>query len=204
MTAPLHVLFIDNFDSFTFNLVDELRRRGAEVEVWRNDLAPEEALARALALPSPRLVLLSPGPSTPAEAGCCVPLLRLVAEKGGGRVPVFGVCLGLQSIVVAFGGEVGSAGAIVHGKADTVVREGDGGALLGSLPERLRVGRYHSLAATRVPPELRVTARCGTLPMALEHRSHPIAGVQFHPESILTPAGGVLVDRVIEWAAEHS
>ena len=196
MIPSLQVLFIDNYDSFTFNLVDEMRRRRAVVEVWRNDLAPAEALERALALPPPRLVLLSPGPGAPASAGCCEGLIRLAA----GKVPVFGVCLGLQCIVTAFGGEVGPAGAIVHGKADTIVREGDGGALFSQLPPRLRAGRYHSLAATRVPAELRVTARCGALPMAVEHRRHPVAGVQFHPESILTPEGGPLLAAVNTWA----
>jgi anthranilate synthase/aminodeoxychorismate synthase-like glutamine amidotransferase len=191
----MNALFIDNFDSFTFNLVDELRRRGVTVQVWRNDLAPEEALARALALPAPRLVLLSPGPSSPAEAGCCVPLLRLAA----GQVPVFGVCLGLQCMVEAFGGVVSFAGEVVHGKASPVTHDGSG--LFAGLPSPLTVGRYHSLVGRTIPPELRVTARCGELVMAAEHRVHRIAGVQFHPESILTPLGGALIDNVLRWAA---
>lgn len=190
----MNTLFIDNFDSFTFNIVDELRRRGVTVHVWRNDIPAEEALERALALPAPRLVLLSPGPSAPAQAGCCVPLLRLAA----GQVPLFGVCLGLQCMVEAFGGEVGFAGEVVHGKASAVTHDGTG--LFEGLPSPLTVGRYHSLVGRTIPPTLRVTARCGELVMAAEHVTHRVAGVQFHPESILTPQGGALLDNVLRWA----
>jgi anthranilate synthase component II len=192
----MNVLFIDNFDSFTFNLVDELRRRGATVQVWRNDLPPQEALDRALAMGAPRLLVLSPGPGTPSEAGCCVPLIRLAA----GRVPVFGVCLGHQAIVEAFGGTVGFAGQVVHGKASVVEHDGEG--LFTGLPSPFRAGRYHSLAAQRLPDELRITARSGPVVMAVEHRGYKVAGVQFHPESILTPLGGPLLDRVLAWASE--
>jgi anthranilate synthase component 2 len=192
----VNVLFIDNFDSFTFNLVDELRRRGARVEVWRNDLAEEEALRRALALEEPRLIVLSPGPGTPAAAGCCVGLVR----RAAGRVPLFGVCLGHQAIVEAFGGTVGPAGEVVHGKASRIRHDGVG--LCAGLPLTFRAGRYHSLAALQVPDELQVTARSGEVVMAVEHRRHRIAGVQFHPESILTPLGGRLLERVLAWAAE--
>ena len=194
----MNVLFIDNFDSFTFNLVDELRRRDAAVHVWRNDIPAEEALERALELGSPRLILLSPGPSSPAEAGCCVPLVRLAA----GRVPVFGVCLGLQSIVEALGGTVGFAGEVVHGKAASI--EHDGTGLFAGLPSPLTAARYHSLVGTRIPEDLRVTARCGGLVMAAEHVVHAIAGVQFHPESILTPAGGAIIENVLAWAVRRS
>jgi anthranilate synthase component II len=192
----MNVLFIDNFDSFTFNLVDELRRRGAAVEVWRNDLSAGAALERVLAWPEPRLIVLSPGPGAPSEAGCCIELVR----RARARVPVFGVCLGHQAIVEALGGTVGFAGYIVHGKSASIQHDGEG--IFQGLPSPLRAGRYHSLTATVVPRELRVTARCGTLVMAVEHREHPIAGVQFHPESILTPMGGPLLDRVLAWATE--
>lgn len=190
----MNVLFIDNFDSFTFNLVDELEKRGCAVDVWRNDISAERALALAEALRPPRLVVLSPGPGSPAEAGCAIPLIRLAA----GRVPVFGVCLGHQAMVEAFGGVVGSAGTIVHGKASPVEHEGVG--LFAGLPNPMRVARYHSLAATRMPSELRVTARCGEIVMAAEHQQHKLFGVQFHPESILTPAGGRLIQNVLDWA----
>ncbi|MCC6747784.1 MAG: aminodeoxychorismate/anthranilate synthase component II [Deltaproteobacteria bacterium] len=192
--GPLSVLLIDNFDSFSYNLVEELRRRQAEVIVFRNDVPALRALEHLLAQPPPRLLVLSPGPGTPAEAGCCLELARL-AE---GRVPLFGVCLGHQALVEAFGGVVAFAGEVVHGKASLVEHSGRG--LFSGLPSPLRVGRYHSLAATRVPPVLEVTARHGEIVMAVEHSHHPMAGVQFHPESILTPLGGPLMDRLVAWA----
>lgn len=193
----MNVLFIDNFDSFTFNLVDELEKRGATVEVWRNDIAPERARDIALAMPAPRLVVLSPGPGAPADAGCCVALIRLVAAADA-PIPLLGVCLGHQAMIEAFGGEVGFAGEVVHGKAAAI--EHDQSGPFADLPSPMTVGRYHSLVATRVPDELVVTAKSRDLVMAVRHRSAPIVGVQFHPESILTPAGGRLMDGVLAWA----
>ena len=177
----LSVLLIDNFDSFSFNLVDELEKRGALVEVWRNDAAAEDALARLGEMPPPRLLVLSPGPGTPAEAGCTVELARRAT------VPVFGVCLGLQGIVEHFGGELGVLETPMHGKA-SVVRAAPS-ALFTDLPERFSAGRYHSLFARpeKLPACLRVTARTEDgVVMAVEHRELPLAAVQFHPESILT------------------
>ena len=192
-----HVLFIDNFDSFSFNLVDELRKRDAEVEVWRNDIAAEEAIDRALALPSPRLLVLSPGPGRPEDAGCTQPLVSLAA----GRIPTFGVCLGMQAIVQALGGTVVPAGDVVHGKAVWITHEESG--LFRGLPSPLLVGRYHSLVAQELPPELRVTAHCNGLTMAVEHTTAAILGVQFHPESVLTRFGGAMIDRLLDWAGTH-
>lgn len=192
----VHVLFIDNVDSFSFNLVDELRKRGAEVRVWRNDLAPEQALERALALPEPRLIVLSPGPGRPEDAGCCQDLIRLAA----GRVPIFGVCLGMQAMIQALGGTVVPADAVVHGKAVWISHEG--GQLFGDLPSPLLVGRYHSLVAGQLPDSLCVTARFGDLTMAVEHREVAMAGVQFHPESILTRSGGRMFDHLLAWAGQ--
>ena len=191
----MNVLFIDNFDSFTFNLVDELRKRGCQVDVWRNDLSAEQALALAEAMPAPRMIVLSPGPGAPREAGCCVPLVRLAA----GRVPLFGVCLGHQAMVESLGGEVGSAGTIVHGKTSPMVHDGTG--VFAGLPSPMAVGRYHSLAALRLPSSLRTTARVGDVVMAVEHVSHKLVGVQFHPESILTPEGGRLLENVMRWGS---
>lgn len=192
----MNVLFIDNFDSFSFNLVDELRRRGCQVEVWRNDLDASEAMARAEA--SDALIVLSPGPGAPSEAGCCVELCKRAAER---KRPLFGVCLGHQAIVEAFGGSVGPAGAIVHGKSDKILHDGVG--ILKALPSPFPAARYHSLAATKLPFALRCTARLESgLVMAVEHESAPIAGVQFHPESILSPLGGALFDNLLLWAQE--
>ncbi|HEY3998233.1 MAG TPA: aminodeoxychorismate/anthranilate synthase component II [Candidatus Xenobia bacterium] len=185
----MRVLFIDNFDSFTFNLVDEFQKRGCEVDVWRNDVSVRQALEMAR-----DLVVLSPGPGAPAEAGCCIELIR----QGVGKVPMFGVCLGHQAMVEALGGVVGSAGCIVHGKASPVVHDGQG--VFAGLPSPMPVARYHSLAASSVPDVLKVTARTGDTVMAVEHRTEKLLGVQFHPESILTPQGGRFLDNVLAWA----
>jgi len=190
------VLLIDNFDSFTFNLKDELAKRGCPVAVWRNDLPAARALELALALPAPRLIVLSPGPGHPAEAGCCVELVRLAR----GQVPLLGICLGHQALVHALGGTVAGAGEIVHGKASPI--EHDGSGLFRDLPSPLLVGRYHSLVATAVPAALRVTARYRELVMAVEGVDAKLAGVQFHPESLLTPWGGRLLANALTWAGE--
>ena len=183
----VRVLLIDNYDSFTFNLVDELRRRGAAVEVWRNDLAADEAMERILSGGTPRLLVLSPGPGRPGRRR----VLRATRSTGRGRRAGVRVCLGLQVMVQALGGTVVPAGEVVHGKAVPITHEGTG--LFTGLPSPMTVGRYHSLVAGDVPSELRVTARYGDFVMALEHEAAPLAGVQFHPESILTRQGGELM-----------
>jgi anthranilate synthase/aminodeoxychorismate synthase-like glutamine amidotransferase len=197
----MNVLLIDNFDSFSFNLVDEFARRGASVDVWRNDVAVDDALAMALGLAPPRVLVISPGPGAPADAGCCMELIA----RAAGAIPIFGVCLGHQAIVEAHGGVVAYAGEVVHGKAARIHHDERG--LFEGLPSPMLAARYHSLSASRVPDVLRVTARtegggrAAELVMAVEHQSHRIAGVQFHPESILTPRGGLLIDNVLRWAA---
>jgi len=196
VTNPLRLVFVDNFDSFTWNLVDEFARRGCAVEVWRNSVPAEAVLARALER-SPSLLVLSPGPGAPAEAGCCVELVRRAAER---RVPLFGVCLGHQAMVEALGGMVGPAGEVVHGKTSRVRHEG--GPLFDGVPSPFPVGRYHSLAATTLPDCLAPIAGTERVVMAVEHRSAPQFGVQFHPESILTPDGGQIIDNVIRWAGD--
>ncbi len=196
MSDPLSLLFIDNFDSFSFNLVDEFAKRGCRVEVWRNDIPAARALEIVRSLPAPRLIALSPGPGRPADAGCCVELVRLAS----GEVPILGVCLGHQAIVHALGGEVGAAPEIIHGKASPI--EHDGAGPFAGLASPMMVGRYHSLVATTVPESLAVTARFGDVVMAVEHRKQRLLGLQFHPESILTTLGGVLIQNIIAWAAE--
>jgi anthranilate synthase/aminodeoxychorismate synthase-like glutamine amidotransferase len=186
------ILVVDNYDSFTFNLVQALQSLGAEVEVQRNDEISVEDV-RAL---SPEAVVLSPGPCTPAEAGISVPLIRALS----GSVPLLGVCLGHQSIGAAFGGVVRRAGRVVHGKTSPVSHEGTG--LFTGLPRPLSVGRYHSLVVDRpsLPEVLEVTAVSaddGEI-MAVRHRSHPTVGVQFHPESVLTPDGPVLLRNFLQ------
>ena len=205
VSAP-RVLLIDNYDSFTFNLVQRLGELGAVAQVVRNDALTVEQL---LAL-RPERIVLSPGPCTPAEAGGCVALLRRVAGLDGGgaiRVPLLGVCLGHQSIGAAFGARVIRAPAPVHGKADLIAH--DKSWLFAGAPKQLSAGRYHSLIVEEksLPASLKISARNGDgLIMALRHRTLPIAGVQFHPESILTPDGQVLLKNFLaqppcDWSA---
>ena len=174
------ILLIDNYDSFTYNLAHLFGELGAEVAVYRNDALDADE-AEAL---EPSHLVLSPGPGRPANAGALLEIVRRLA----GRVPTLGVCLGHQAIVEAFGGEVGPAQQLVHGKARPVRHDGRG--IFAGLPDEFEAGRYHSLAATRVPDELEVSATCvdGEV-MAVRHRELPIDGVQFHPESVLTPLG---------------
>ncbi len=174
------LLMLDNYDSFTYNLVHLFQELGVEVRVFRNDAITVEE-AEAL---EPTHLVISPGPGRPAAAGVSVELIRRL----GPRVPTLGVCLGHQAIVEAFGGEVGQAKALLHGKASPV--EHDGKGVFRGLPHPIEAGRYHSLAALQVPVELEVTARTpdGEV-MGVRHRELPIEGVQFHPESVLTPLG---------------
>jgi anthranilate synthase/aminodeoxychorismate synthase-like glutamine amidotransferase len=173
----MRILMVDNYDSFTYNLVHLFEELGADVVVRRND-AVTVAEAEGLA---PDRFVVSPGPGRPEEAGVSVELVRALAL----RVPTLGVCLGHQAIVEAFGGEVGQAHALLHGKASVV--EHDGRGIYAGLPERFEAGRYHSLAATRVPDELEISAWTsdGEV-MGVRHRELPVDGVQFHPESVLT------------------
>jgi anthranilate synthase component II len=174
------LLMLDNYDSFTYNLVHLFEELGVEVRVFRNDaITPGEAEALA-----PTHLVVSPGPGRPEDAGVSVELIRRL----GPTTPTLGVCLGHQAIIEAFGGEVGQARALLHGKASPV--EHDGKGVFAGLPETIEAGRYHSLAATRVPDELEVTARTpdGGV-MGVRHRELPVEGVQFHPESVLTPLG---------------
>ena len=193
MSEPLRVVFIDNIDSFTYNLVDEFARRGAAVEVWRNLVSARHVLERVQTVTN-SLVVLSPGPGAPADAGCCIDLVRL----GAGVVPIFGVCLGHQAIVEAFGGVVARAPEVLHGKTSAIDHRG--GPLFDGLPSPLTVGRYHSLAARRVDAPLTSVAETAGVVMAVAHETAPILGVQFHPESILTPEGGRIIENVMAWA----
>jgi anthranilate synthase/aminodeoxychorismate synthase-like glutamine amidotransferase len=183
--AP-RLLLVDNYDSFTYNLVQAFLVLGAAVDVRRNDEITVEA---ALAL-APTHLCISPGPGTPYDAGVSMDMIRAFA----GRVPVFGVCLGHQSIVEVFGDKVVRAGRLMHGKTSTI--EHDGAGLFAGLPQPCEVGRYHSLIAQpeSLPPDLLVTARTreGEI-MGVRHQHLMVEGVQFHPESVLTPDGPALM-----------
>ncbi len=193
----MRVLLIDNYDSFTFNLVQRLGELGAQVEVVRNDaLTAAQILDRR-----PERLVLSPGPCTPDEAGVCLELIERAStlEK---PPPMLGVCLGHQSIGQAFGGRVVRAREPVHGKPEEIVH--DGSALFRGLPRPFRAGRYHSLVVEEksLPPSLKVSARTKDgIVMALRHKKLPVFGVQFHPESILTPDGQTLLRNFLHAAA---
>ncbi len=188
------LLLIDNYDSFTYNLVQAFLVLGAEVSVYRNDAL---SIAEALQL-APSHLCISPGPGTPYDAGVSMDMIRAFA----GRIPVLGVCLGHQSIVEVFGGKVVRAGRLMHGKTSLV--EHDGAALFAGLSRPCEVGRYHSLIAApeRMPAELEVSARTaeGEI-MGVRHRTLVVEGVQFHPESILTPEGPRLMGNFLEQTA---
>jgi para-aminobenzoate synthetase component 2 len=174
------ILLIDNYDSFTYNLAHLFGELGAEVTVRRND-AIDAGEAERLA---PSHLVLSPGPGRPGDAGASVAIVQRLAP----RVPTLGVCLGHQAIVEAFGGEIGQAKRLVHGKPSEIHHDGRG--LFEGLPRPFEAGRYHSLAATRIPDCLEVSATCtDDEVMAVRHRELPVDGVQFHPESVLTPLG---------------
>jgi anthranilate synthase/aminodeoxychorismate synthase-like glutamine amidotransferase len=185
----MRVILVDNYDSFAYNLVQYLGELGAEMEVVRNDRATvEELLGRG----ADRLVV-SPGPCTPAEAGISVAAIRAFAEAG---TPVLGVCLGHQSLVEAFGGRT-ILGDPIHGKDAEVTH--DGRAIYAGLPSPLVAGRYHSLVADpELPDELELTASFGDVVMGARHRELPAEGVQFHPESVLTPQGKHLLANFLD------
>jgi anthranilate synthase/aminodeoxychorismate synthase-like glutamine amidotransferase len=185
------ILLIDNYDSFTYNLVQAFLVLGASVDVHRNDaLSVDEALAL-----TPSHLVISPGPGTPRDAGVSMRMIQAFT----GRIPIFGVCLGHQSLVEVFGGRVVRAARLMHGKVSPVRHDGKG--LYAGMPEEFEAGRYHSLIAApdSIPPVLEVTARTaeGEI-MGVRHRTLPIEGVQFHPESVLTPDGPILMANFLK------
>jgi anthranilate synthase component II len=183
------ILLIDNYDSFTYNLSHLFEELGAEVTVIRNDKIDADEAERL----APSHLVISPGPGRPEGAGASVEIIKRL----GPHVPTLGVCLGHQAIVEAFGGEVGQAQRLVHGKASEIAHDGRG--LFSGLPDPLQGGRYHSLAAARVPDQLEVCATTddGEV-MAVRHRELPVDGIQFHPESVLTPDGAALAKNFLD------
>ena len=187
------ILVIDNYDSFTYNLVHYVNELGAETAVWRNDkISVQDALAS-----KPEGVILSPGPCTPNEAGICLPLLRAAPPE----LPILGVCLGHQAIGQAYGGEVIRAMSLMHGKTSQIHHDGRG--VFKGIPSPFTATRYHSLSVRRedLPPELDVTAwtEDGEI-MGVQHKSRPVHGVQFHPESIATEHGHELLGNFLDLA----
>lgn len=183
------IFLLDNFDSFTYNLVDQFRALGHPVQIYRNSMPAAQLFALISACDNDPVLVLSPGPGAPHEAGCMIELIGLCR----GKVPILGICLGHQAICEYYGGTVGSAGEIIHGKSSMVTHSGK--EMFEGLSNPLPVARYHSLVATRVPDALEVVASYGQMPMAVLQREDKVLGFQFHPESIMTIEGARLLTQ---------
>lgn len=187
------ILLLDNIDSFTYNLVDQLRANGHQVVIYRNHIAAELIIQRLQQMEHP-VLMLSPGPGTPADAGCMPELLQRLR----GQLPIIGICLGHQAIVEAYGGHIGQADEILHGKASAISHDNEG--MFAGITNPLSVARYHSLVGSNIPVELTVNARFGEMVMAVRNDRHRVCGFQFHPESILTIQGARLLQQTLAWA----
>ena len=187
------ILLIDNVDSFTYNLVDQLRASGHNVVIYRNQIPADVIIEKLSQLEKP-VLLLSPGPGTPSEAGCMPELLKRLR----GQLPIIGICLGHQAIVETYGGYVGQAGEILHGKASSITHDNEG--MFAGMNNPLPVARYHSLVGSQIPDGLTVNARFGDMVMAVRHDEDRVCGFQFHPESILTSQGARLLEQTLAWA----
>lgn len=187
------ILLIDNVDSFTYNLVDQLRSSGHNVVIFRNQIPAEVIIEKLSQLEKP-VLMLSPGPGAPSEAGCMPELLKRLR----GQLPIIGICLGHQAIVETYGGFVGQAGEILHGKASSITHDNEG--MFAGMNNPLPVARYHSLVGSQIPAGLVVNARYGEMVMAVRHDEDRVCGFQFHPESILTSQGARLLEQTLAWA----
>ena len=192
----MKIYLLDNFDSFTYNLVDQFRSLGYQVIIYRNDVDADFIAAKLLNETVPAALVLSPGPGAPHEAGSLMDLIGKVA----GKVPMLGICLGHQALVEHYGGKVERAQQVVHGKASPTIHNGQD--IFADLPSPLPVARYHSLVATDVPVCLEVIATTEDMPMAIIHRQDKAVGFQFHPESILTTLGSQLLVQSLQYLAQ--
>lgn len=182
---------IDNFDSFTYNLVDEFEKRNCKVFVYRSNISLKnfEKIVEDI---NPKLIVISPGPSAPKDAGISIDIIKCYA----GKIPIFGVCLGHQCIIEAFGGIVDKAPEILHGKPSKITH--DRKTIYKNLESPFQAGRYHSLAGFKIPDELIVSAKSNSnIVMGVRHKKFFVEGVQFHPESILTPSGGLIIKNLL-------
>lgn len=193
----MKLYLLDNFDSFTYNLVDQFRSLGCEVVIYRNDVAADFIAEKLLNEQEPAALVLSPGPGAPHEAGSMMALIAKVA----GKVPMLGICLGHQAMVEYYGGTVARAPFVVHGKASPTFHDGTG--VFAGLPSPLPVARYHSLVATHVPDCLQIIATTDAMPMAILHPEHRAVGFQFHPESILTTLGSTLLIQTLAFLTQE-
>ncbi|WP_340680380.1 aminodeoxychorismate/anthranilate synthase component II [Paraglaciecola sp.] len=207
LSSSVCVFLLDNFDSFTYNLVDELRSLGLELIVYRNSVPAEMIMQKMHAKAVQKnaagetqqvMLMLSPGPGNPQQAGSLLPLLALVK----GHYPVLGICLGHQAIVESYGGDIVRADQVMHGKSSLISHDGQN--MFANLPNPLPVARYHSLMADNMPTDLQVLADYNGVPMAVAHQQHRMLGFQFHPESILTSHGSQLLLQSIIYLTQSS
>ena len=187
----MNIIIIDNFDSFTHNLADEFEKRDCKVYVYRNNVGMEN-FDKIVSEIKPKLIVVSPGPSAPKDAGISLNVIK----KYAGKIPIFGVCLGHQCIVEAFGGIVDRCKEVLHGKPCKVTH--DKKTIYKNIENPLQAGRYHSLAGIKIPKEVEVSAKSDTgVVMGVRHKKYFVEGVQFHPESILTPSGGLIIENLL-------
>jgi anthranilate synthase component 2 len=189
----MNIFFIDNFDSFIYNLVDEFKKRKCDVLVYRNN-TDIKLIDKVVKDFKPNLIVISPGPSHPRNAGICIKLIKNYFDK----LPIFGICLGHQCIVEALGGKVERCPETIHGKPSQIMHDGAG--IFSLIENPFQAGRYHSLYGEAIPEELEVSAETADrhIVMAVKHKKYNLFGVQFHPESILTPVGGKIIDNLLD------
>jgi anthranilate synthase component 2 len=192
-TSAYKIYFLDNFDSFSYNLVDELSMLGCQLVVYRNNISAQSIFDKMCQETVPVLLVLSPGPGAPSDAGCLMELIELCK----GRFPMLGICLGQQALTQSYGGVIGHAGETVHGKSSIITLTEH--PVFAGMGDKMPVARYHSLMATKVPDDVEVIACCENIPMAIYHQQDNALGYQFHPESILTPNGALLLQQSIEF-----
>jgi len=192
-TSAYKIYFLDNFDSFSYNLVDELSMLGCQLVVYRNNISAQSIFDKMCQETVPILLVLSPGPGAPTDAGCLMELIELCK----GRFPMLGICLGQQALTQSYGGVIGHAGETVHGKSSIITLTEH--PVFAGMGDKMPVARYHSLMATKVPDDVEVIACYENIPMAIYHQQDNALGYQFHPESILTPNGALLLQQSIEF-----
>ena len=192
-TSAYKIYFLDNFDSFSYNLVDELSMLGCQLVVYRNNISAQSIFDKMCQETVPVLLVLSPGPGAPSDAGCLMELIELCK----GRFPMLGICLGQQALTQSYGGVIGHAGETVHGKSSIITLTDN--PVFAGMGDKMPVARYHSLMATKVPDDVEVIACYENIPMAIYHQQDNALGYQFHHESILTPNGALLLQQSIEF-----
>ena len=192
-TSAYKIYFLDNFDSFSYNLVDELSMLGCQLVVYRNNISAQSIFDKMCQETVPVLLVLSPGPGAPSDAGCLMELIELCK----GRFPMLGICLGQQALTQSYGGVIGHAGETVHGKSSIITLTEH--PVFAGMGDKMPVARYHSLMATKVPDDVEVIACYENIPMPIYHQQDNALGYQFHPESILTPNGALLLQQSIEF-----